>query len=370
MEGSPSIFSPFSVSGRLRPAADEAFDARVDLPVPGGPRHLAARGPFQNAAVPPRDGFAWYVNDFMLSHPAPWRIPAETLEIPADAPEPAPGAAALPPVRWDAPGRAAYQNVFESVMRWIDSRALLKLVPVSVQTGEFERPPDAAALRATLHPRRAAGMGHTLAWSGDGGGAGFAAITPEVLFELEGTRLTTMALAGTADAEHENDLRHRPKLTREHEIVVDELHRRLAPLGRVEITGREVVTFGTVRHLRTRLCVNLPAPPRGEELNELVRLLHPTPALGVSPRSPETLELLRSCRERCAVPEHFGAPFGIAWPGGAAFFVAIRGIFWNNTRLCVPAGGGLVTGSEFETEWEEQELKRAWVRHAFGLNEP
>ena len=179
-----------------------------------------------------------------------------------------------------------------------------------------------------------------------------------------------MALAGTTDAAHAADLTERPKLAREHAIVVDELQRRLAELGTVKTGRREVVRQGTMRHLRTQLEVTLAQPPEGAALNDIIALLHPTPALGISPRTDKSAALLTRCRERMGTPAAFGAPFGVAWPGGALFVVAIRGVFWDEDRVLLPAGGGLVAGSEFENEWAELELKRAWVRRALGLESP
>ena len=222
-------------------------------------------------------------------------------------------------------------------MRAIRQRQLLKVVPVSNATAHLTKDP-APALHRLLHPARIAGMGHAAAWCH--GAGGFATITPEVLFELSGTRLTTMALAGTVDAEHEADLRQGPKLAREHEIVVDELHRRLANLGRVSLTAREIVPLGNVRHLRTTLTVDLPEAPQGQALNDLIHLLHPTPALGISPRTPETLTQLNSYRDRCGVPAAFGAPFGVAWPGGAVFLVDCgRGTLMRAAAAGVQASG-------------------------------
>ena len=48
--------------------------------------------------------------------------------------------------------------------------------------------------------------------------------------------------------------------------------------------------------------------------------------------------------------------------------VAIRGLFWQDRTLHLPAGGGLVAGSVFDNEWAELELKRNWVRQAFHLD--
>lgn len=332
------------------------------LDVPGQPDlRLEARGPFTSATVPPAGSIAFYINDFSLSDPSPWKIPARTGTCGQQIPEAAP----LPSGPWAPPDRGRFRSVFDEAMQAITGRQLLKVVPACTESAKLSADP-ATPLHALLHPSRVNSRGHAAAWC-DGSG-GFATITPEVLFRLEGSRLTTMALAGTADAAHEADLRQGPKLAREHEIVVDELHRRLATLGRVSMTGREVVTLGTVRHLRTSLSVDLPVPPSGHRLNELIRLLHPTPALGISPRNPATVAQLLDYRRRCAVPDAFGAPCGVVWPGGALFLVAIRGLFWSEKELHLPVGGGLVAGSIFDTEWEELELKRDWVRGAFDLD--
>lgn len=339
------------------PSAGSAWGC-LDLPGPGHHR-LEARGPSQVSALPPDGGIAFYVNDFTLSNPTPWHQP----EI-VGRPGPAVPLRSLL-AHWQEPDRTAFQAVFQEAMQAIRQRQLLKVVPAASVTAQVDRDPS-AALHGLLHPDRTLGRGQAAAWSH--GRSGFATITPEVLFELSGNRLTTMALAGTADAQHEADLRQGPKLAREHEIVVDELHRRLAGLGRVTLTAREVVPLGTVRHLRTTLTVDLPKAPQGQALNDLIHLLHPTPALGISPRNPETLAQLNAFRDRCQIPSGFGAPFGAVWPGGAVFLVAIRGLFWENHTLHLPAGCGVVAGSDLETEWAELELKRNWIRNAFELD--
>ena len=359
MSGHP----PFPPGPRPTLPAPETGGAWCCLDLPGLPdRRIEARGPFQSSALPPGDRLAFYVNDFALGSATPWQLPARFEWAPHGSPPMEPD---VFPAVWNPPDRTAFQSVFADAMLAIRQRRLLKVVPVSNATAHVTSDPG-PALHALLHPARVAGMGHAAAWCA--GAAGFATITPEVLFELSGTRLTTMALAGTADAQHEADLRQGPKLAREHEIVVDELHRRLADLGKVSLTAREVVPLGTVRHLRTTLTVDLPTAPSGQGLNDLIHLLHPTPALGISPRTPETLAQLSRYRERCGVPAAFGAPFGVAWPGGAVFLVAIRGLFWQDRTLHLPAGGGLVAGSVLENEWAELELKRNWVRHAFHLD--
>jgi menaquinone-specific isochorismate synthase len=311
------------------------------------------------AAAPAAEGVSFYVNDFALSDPRPWRIPGTPAEDFTAPP------AAAPLVSWEPPDAAAFRAGFEELMDAVRRRDILKAVPVASAAGRVQNGDLPAWLRHLLTRPDGEPQGIPFAWME--GDAGFAGFTPEILFQIEGRRLTTMALAGTTDAAHAAELTERPKLGREHAVVVDELQRRLAELGEVKTGRREVVRQGNIRHLRTPLEVSLASEPTGAALNDIIRLLHPTPALGISPRNAETMALLTRCRAATGTPAAFGAPFGVAWPGGALFVVAIRAVFWQGDRILLPAGGGLVAGSEFDNEWAELELKRAWVRRALGI---
>lgn len=318
-----------------------------------------AAGIFQKCTVPPPVGVSFYVNDFELSDAAPWRVPLEGGQAEAVT-------GFAPVITWEPPSREQFRAVFDDLMDAVRDREILKAVPVAVACGRHEGGGETGRwIRHSLtHP---AGDVQGLSFGWMEGGGGFGGFTPEILFEIDGCRLTTMALAGTTDAEHAADLTERPKLAREHAVVVDELQKRLAVLGKVTTGPREVVRQGTMRHLRTPMEVSLSRPPDGDDLNEIIRLLHPTPALGISPRTESSTALLKQCRERMGTPGAFGAPFGVAWPGGALIVVAIRGVFWNGDHVLLPSGCGLVAGSEFDAEWEELELKRAWVQRALGF---
>ncbi|HEX2747697.1 MAG TPA: chorismate-binding protein, partial [Verrucomicrobiales bacterium] len=312
---------------------------------------FSAAGEFVCSASPPPGEIAFYVNDFELSDAAPWRVPV-------DAAGPKPVDSDVPGVRWEPPSRDGFREVFDDLMDAVRDREILKAVPVAVAAGRRVSGGDIGSwMRRVLTRPDMEIPGHSFGWME--AGAGFGGFTPEILFQIDGCRLTTMALAGTTDAAHAADLTERPKLAREHAVVVDELQKRLAVLGKVVTGRRDVVQLGTMRHLRTPMEVTLPSPPGGDELNQMIRLLHPTPALGISPRTESSAALLARCRARMGTPAAFGAPFGVAWPGGALVVVAIRGVFWKGENVALPSGCGLVAGSEFDAEWEELELKRA-----------
>ena len=65
---------------------------------------------------------------------------------------------------------------------------------------------------------------------------------------------------------------------------------------------------------------------------ELLRRLHPTPALGPLPRTDATMRRLLEWRERLGCPPAFGAPFGLWDHGRFDAVVAIRGVWWDGKR--------------------------------------
>jgi menaquinone-specific isochorismate synthase len=326
----------------------------------GGGRLVRGVGPFRRMAQAPAGAWAFYVNDFSLSDAKPWLIP-DHMEF---ACESGLERASTVATKWVEPEQEPFREVFRDIMGRIHIGELRKAVPAVVARGVWSDEATDQFLSAL--PRRPADAG-TYAYAYREGEKGFGGRTPEVLFRVEEGVLKTMALAGTAPTARAAELLQNPKLLREHDLVVEVMRERLAALGELKIEPRRLMSLGVMTHLCTRLEVVLDDAKWESRGEELIRILHPTPALGIAPRTPETLALLKSYRNRLGVPEAFGAPIGVQWPGGLLVLVAIRGIFWQGNEACLPAGGGLVEGSEVEAEWAELELKRGWVRRALGV---
>ncbi len=350
--------TPSATTVLLSPAEDAAC-----LQVGPG-RWLVGQGPFRRAAEVSPEQTAFYVNDFDLSDPEPWRLPAEaweTDELPAAlAPEPMPEVLA-----WQPPDRARFEQVFQEVLAGLRTRRWEKAVPSVPEIAAFA-PSDAPVLLHHLVSRLLAHDGAVTnqPYLFREQGRGFAGLTPETLFTLHGDRLHTMALAGTARPAEREAFEHDAKQLREHEMVVDMLRARLASWGEVTTRPREVLDLGGLIHFLTRFEVTLVHP---RPAAELIRGVHPTPALGILPRTAENLATLHGWRARLDVPATFAAPFGAQWRGGLHVVAAIRGLWWDTERLWLPAGCGLVEGSAFDREWRELGLKRRWVKQAFGI---
>ena len=127
---------------------------------------------------------------------------------------------------------------------------------------------------------------------------------------------------------------------------------------------RQVLNIGGLLHFITRLAVETSET----DIAALVRLLHPTPAIGVWPDTADARECLFRWRLKSGTPRFFGAPFGVKWGGGFHAIVAIRGLFWDGPDLFLPSGCGIMEGSVLENEWRELELKRQWIKQSMGLN--
>jgi menaquinone-specific isochorismate synthase len=226
-----------------------------------------------------------------------------------------------------------------------DLEADRPLHPLRVLNGLRQRFPDCYAFSFTL-----------------GRGPSFIGASPERLVRLRQGALETEALAGSMrrgvgaseDVALAAALLRSEKDRREHRQVVDDIVARLAPLGiTVEAPpAPQVRRLANVQHLHTPVRGRLPA---GVHLLDVLAAMHPTPAVGGSPRA----------AARAAIPELEGFPRGLyagalGWLNGRGegeFFVGIRSALVEGARARVYAGAGIVAGSTPETEFAETELK-------------
>lgn len=324
-------------------------------------RYLCGLGPFGSSASHRGHPAAFYRNTFDLSDPRPWKIPAAIFET-GDLREllPGNGATPLPEILWSGLNDGPVREVFDEILAEIDSGRLQKSVPVLTERGILHRGEPAALVKALISvPDAYKGYGYRL------GSQGMIGLTPETLFTLENGILTTMALAGTAPRHEMEQFPRDEKEIREHELVADYLCERLAPLGEVRRGQRAILDLGPMVHFQTNIQVRLHDPAM--DLDELIGLMHPTPALGACPRGDGALRQLNGYRERLGAPPEFGAPFGLWYQDQFRCLVAIRHVSWQGQEVRLPSGVGLVRGSRFDREWRELGLKRNSVKALLGI---
>ncbi len=320
---------------------------------------VIAWGEAEKTSVPDPARPSFYAPDFFLSDPEPWRIYPQTAAVSPDglARHLGGGACAR---HWRGFDEDAFATVFGRVQDALRAGKLHKAVPAVFETsdgapGEAEKE---RALRALAN--LPSGLMPYGCWDEEGGILGS---SPELLFADDGVEIRTMAVAGTARADTVPDaMMDDPKEIAEHRLVLEDLETQLAPLGRVTRGATRPWRIGILSHLRTDLRLS---PDAAVDFRDLVGKLHPTPAVGISPRG-AWREWIR--RLDPALRGRFAAPFGLLLPGGVSrCVVAIRNAQWDRAGIRCGAGCGLVQGSKLGRELAELRLKLAATRGNLGL---
>lgn len=199
----------------------------------------------------------------------------------------------------------------------------------------------------------------------------FFGATPERLVKVEDRRALSTCLAGSIprgktveqDTELGNELLNDPKNCSEHQYVVDMISKVFLTHCRGQFVPKKpkLMKVRDIQHLYT--------PVEGDLLPEsnlidLVRDLHPTPALGGEPRQ-SALSLIRQYETMNR--GYYAAPIGwIDAKGDGEFAVAIRSALLDRKEAYLYAGGGIVEDSTPDSEYAETWVKFRPMLRALG----
>ncbi|MGY2131938.1 chorismate-binding protein [Hymenobacter sp. HD11105] len=272
------------------------------------------------------------------------------------------------PLRWHqspqpAPATASLDDYTALVQRGIEA----------IEQGEVQKVVSSRAMRQPLPPGFDAlvAFDDLQQWypqafvslvSAPGAGTWLGA-TPEVLAEVtpEGT-FRTMALAGTQPLTP--GLTPQKAIWRQKEIEEQALVARYIVncfkqlrLREYDEIGPRTVVAGELLHLRTDFAVHLRQVPFPSLGTDMLRLLHPTSAVGGMPRQ-AALEFIQQHEgyDR-AYYSGFLGPVNLPQAGVARLFVNLRCLQLRPTEAVLYAGTGLTIDSDPEREWQETELK-------------
>ena len=347
--GGPHFFASFAFADQTEPG--EAFPpARVFVP-----RWQVARAGSTTTAV--ANLLVTADSDLAALTERVWRAPGKFgrfryREIPADAQD-----QSAPRFTLKEAGdyRAAVGRGLERIAagefrkivlaRAIELRAGVPLHPLRILNGLRQRFPDCYSFSCA-----------------NGRGQSFIGASPERLVRASKGVLETEALAGSMrrgataseDATLAAALLSSEKDLREQREVLDDIVARLLPLGlALDVPAKpDVRRLANVQHLCTPVRAALPESVR---LLDVLAALHPTPAVGGSPRDPA----VACIRELESFPRGLYAGT-LGWlnaRGGGEFFVGIRSALVDGACARVYAGAGIVAGSTPEKEFAETELK-------------
>lgn len=322
-------------------------------------------------ASPPRSSKqVFYFPDFFLNDPKPWFTHEHTKIVDPDELR-----QALASIKqqsseklvWSAPDRQLYGSIFNELKReYIGMGTLRKGVPF-VRTeaqGKMTISDIAKGLSSLLDVFERSSCYLYGFWEENQGVLG---ATPEILFTKEpsGKEVETVACAGTCSSNAEvSAFLSDPKELMEHQFVIEGIERSLMPYGQLVIHDMRVLHLPHLKHLYTPITLK---PNKGVSFEELVRALHPTPALGAYPKEQGNV-WLRSV-EKLINRKRFGAPVGFIENDQERFacYVAIRNVQWDGRQVNIFAGGGVVTQSDLEKEWNEILLKLSTVKKMLAL---
>jgi len=263
-------------------------------------------------------------------------------------------------INWRNVDKALFSRSFELAQDAFKSGEVKKVVPIALQEGTLQTVLSAAQ-KLHLLERVMKTPEHLYAYGEWTDNEGFMGATPEILFEKIGAEVKTMALAGTSgkDIQPIQFLKD-PKERKEHQFVIDDIAQVLKPLGSVVIGETTVAEFPALNHLQTNISVKL---NQALSNDELIQKLHPTPALGIYPRNSYFGKFSQYPLQ--AERDFFGAPWGIETKDFALLLVAIRKWDWNDQKVKVFAGCGVVPESVLEKEFAEILKKIDSVKRIF-----
>ncbi len=250
-----------------------------------------------------------------------------------------------------------YAEAVRQAVECIRRGELVKVVLARRGTVAFASAPPPAAALARLGARHPDCVRY--AWRS--GGKTWLGATPETLLWLDGRALRADALAGTRTTARAAELLGSAKDRHEHAIVIDELRRAIAPFAEPLPPRCEPV----IRALRGLAHLHTPVEATLREdvgFLRLVRALHPTPAVCGLPAG-RAAALLAALE-----PEPRGLYAGpfvrLSATGNGHAVVSLRGAVIDGRIAVLPAGAGIVEGSDGDAELAETRVKQDSVVEA------
>ena len=182
------------------------------------------------------------------------------------------------------------------------------------------------------------------------------AATPEILLSGGQQQWRTVALAGTMP--FSDDVRWSDKNIQEQRYVATYITEQLEQFtADFRETGPRTIRAGHLAHLRSDFDFTL---YNNKAVGELIQALHPTPAVCGLPKQQAFQFILHNEHHNRNYYSGFMGPLHVG--EATNLFVTLRcmQLFTNGYRLY--AGGGILTDSQEEQEWQETEIKLDTMR--------
>ena len=266
-----------------------------------------------------------------------------------------------PALGWKPVAEESFRQQFDWTQENIRKSLLKKSVPIISQkaSGSFSVQERAYLVEKILNVE-------SYGWSYGffSGASNFVGLTPEMLisWKAESKLAETMALAGTFAKTPENFklILQDEKTLVEHQYVVDDIQSCLQAAKKSDL---KVLELKHLLHLKTDFTLAL---QNHSEALTAAKVLHPTAAMGLFPRSQNLLQQFAEFDLQKSRAE-FAAPFGLIESDKIQIVVAIRNIMFNSNEAEIFSGCGVTGDSVYQSELQELENKRNSAKKMLGL---
>lgn len=188
----------------------------------------------------------------------------------------------------------------------------------------------------------------------------FMGCTPELLYKRDGTKLTSMAIAGTQKKSERKpeDLLNDSKEVIEHDFVKKWIENKLKELCNhvTSDTNNSVVEHHNVQHIFAQITGDI-QPGISEQ--SIIDALHPTPAIAGKPRK-SSLSYIQNLESYTR--GYYSGVLGLVEKDKSVLSVAIRSALIQNDVIHLFSGAGIVNASDAEKEWQELDLKIQYLK--------
>lgn len=199
-----------------------------------------------------------------------------------------------------------------------------------------------------------------------GNGDTWMGCTPEIIIDGEKSHYRTVALAGTMlgdsdDNIGQQDMEWSDKNKKEQRIVAEYIRSRIRPYCEVlEEEGPYTSRAGHLLHLKTEFHFT---PLHDKTAVDFINTLHPTPAVCGFPME----DARRFITENEGYDRSYYAGV-VGWldeNNATHLYVNLRNARIKDGKMTLYAGGGILTDSEVQAEWNETEYKMRTLRALF-----
>ena len=266
--------------------------------------------------------------------------------------------------RIEIPNKKEWNSYCEKISIALEDKVFDKIVPARIWHMEYTKALDQNSIFETLLEKFSKTELHFFCIREES--SLFIGASPELLFKRKDKSLFVPAIAGTrlrgkteiADKALATELFDSSKERLEHDFVVQYICEKLSGISSSpqKLSAEpEILKLPKLQHLYTSIQCTLNAEI---ESLELLKLLHPTPAMCGFPAIPAAKFLEE---EELWHRGLYAAPLGYYYQSTdgseSKFIVGIRSALVKNDSIHFFAGAGFVKGSSAEAEWEETAQK-------------